>query len=202
MICNHSVEHFEELDASLAEIGRVVKTRGALFVSVPDASTLTDRIYRWLYPAGGHVNPFKSAAELSGRIAAASGLGCVATRLLYSSLSFLNRANLQGRPQRKMWLFARGDERFIMLLNGLTRIVDGLLGTRLSVYGWAFYFGEITGPLVAGEWRNTCARCGAGHPSEQLEAEGAVRRKWFGLRVYECPGCGARNLFVRDEPPP
>src|SRR5437588_12023292 len=48
VICNHTVEHFVDLDLALKEIGRVVKPSGALFVSVPDASTLADRVYRWL----------------------------------------------------------------------------------------------------------------------------------------------------------
>lgn len=199
VISNHSMEHFEQLDEALAEVGRVVKPSGALFVSVPDASTFTDKVYRWLGQGGGHVNAFVSAEVLGGQIESATRLRHVGTRLLYSSLSFLNRANMQGRPQRKLWLFARGDERFIVFINWLIRVVDRWFGTRLSVYGWAFYFGEITGPLVDGEWRNACARCGAGHPSDQLEAAGAVRRSWFGIRMYKCPACGARNAFVRDE---
>lgn len=198
VISNHSMEHFEQLDEALAEVGRVIKPSGALFVSVPDASTITDKVYRWLGQGGGHVNPFVSADALGRRIAAATDLQHVGTRLLYSSLSFLNRTNMQGRPQRKMWLFARGDERFIVFLNWLARTVDGWFGTRLSVYGWAFYFGEIHGTLAERAWRNACARCGAGHPANQLEAEGAVERGWFGIRMYKCPACGARNAFVRD----
>lgn len=199
VISNHSMEHFERLDESLAEVGRVVAPGAGLFVSVPDASTFTDRVYRWLGQGGGHVNAFVSAEVLRGRIESATRLRHVGTRLLYSSLSFLNRKNIKGRLQRKMWLFARGDERFVVFLNWLTRIVDRWFGTRLSVYGWAFYFGEIAGPLVGGEWRNACARCGAGHPADQLEAQGAVGRSWLGVRMYRCPGCGAKNTFVRDD---
>src|SRR5512138_501688 len=56
--CNHSLEHFAELDQSLREIGRITKPGGSLFVSVPDCRTITDRVYRWLARGGGHVNTF------------------------------------------------------------------------------------------------------------------------------------------------
>jgi SAM-dependent methyltransferase len=56
VICNHSLEHIENLEHCLREIGRVLKIDAPLFVSVPDASTFTDRVYRWLANGGGHVN--------------------------------------------------------------------------------------------------------------------------------------------------
>src|SRR5262252_7428578 len=56
IVANHSLEHFVELEATVREIGRVLRPGGALFVTVPDATTLTDRIYRWIGRGGGHVN--------------------------------------------------------------------------------------------------------------------------------------------------
>jgi SAM-dependent methyltransferase len=60
VISNHSLEHFDHLEGALHEIGRVVRPQGALFVSVPDASTFCDRLYRWLAKGSGHVNAFTS----------------------------------------------------------------------------------------------------------------------------------------------
>src|SRR6266852_2589546 len=48
VICNHGLEHFTELKLALQEVGRVLKRQGALFVSVPDAMTFQDRLYRKL----------------------------------------------------------------------------------------------------------------------------------------------------------
>src|SRR5579864_5057254 len=48
IISNHSLEHFERLNDALEEMGRVAKTHGAMFIAVPDASTLADGLYRWL----------------------------------------------------------------------------------------------------------------------------------------------------------
>src|SRR5512140_3687934 len=58
VIANHSLEHFHQLGDVLRDLGRILDPGGALFVSVPDASTLTDKIYRWVGKGGGHVNPF------------------------------------------------------------------------------------------------------------------------------------------------
>src|SRR5579871_1132974 len=48
VVSNHSLEHFVQLEATVRDIGRVVKSNGAIYVAVPDASTFTDRVYRWL----------------------------------------------------------------------------------------------------------------------------------------------------------
>src|ERR1700694_1194056 len=46
IISNHSLEHFEHLTAAMEELGRVVTSDGSIFIAVPDASTLCDRLYR------------------------------------------------------------------------------------------------------------------------------------------------------------
>ena len=74
VVSNHSMEHFEQLDESLREIRRTARPRAALFVSVPDSSTLTDRLYRWLGRGGGHVNSFQSSEELHRKIEAYGGV--------------------------------------------------------------------------------------------------------------------------------
>ena len=96
VICGHSLEHFERLDEALSEIGRVLTKTGSLFVSVPDASALTDRIFRWMAgPEGGQVNQFSSPQELAALVAKKTGLQHVATRTICTSLSFMNRRNLK-----------------------------------------------------------------------------------------------------------
>lgn len=197
-ICNHSLEHFERLDAALQELGRVIKERGALFVSVPDASTFADMLYRWLARGGGHVNAFRRANELARRIQQQTGLPLIATRPLCASLSFLHRGNRTKPAPRKLLLFLRGNETFLLVLNAALRLLDSLLGLRTAVYGWAFYFGHIEEPVAGAAWNNVCIRCGSGHPSDWLLASGRVMRGWHLLRLYLCPTCGTRNFFLPD----
>ncbi|HWR52644.1 MAG TPA: class I SAM-dependent methyltransferase [Bryobacteraceae bacterium] len=187
VIANHSLEHFAELDRALAEIGRVVKPAGALFVAVPDASTFTDRLYRWLSRGGGHVNAFVSPDALACRIERVTSLPHVGTRVLHTSLSFLNPRNRTAPAPRRLWILAGGREPVLVGLNFFLRLADRLFGTRWSVYGWALWFGrpgEL--PDTRPAW-HVCVRCGAGHSTGSL-----IRRplRWL------CPACGAANLFL------
>jgi SAM-dependent methyltransferase len=189
IVANHSLEHFCDLQSTLGEMARIVKPGGALYVAVPDASTLTDRIYRWLGKGGGHVNAFRKPEDVTGPVVQATGLAHRSTTVLYSSLSFLNAHNFTDRPPRKIALFAWGNEYFLAALVALLRRADRLFGTRLSVYGWAFYFGDAE-PEGCKGWQNVCVRCGAGSPIEYLRSAGAVR-KW----TWRCPACGGFNLL-------
>jgi hypothetical protein len=184
IVSNHSLEHFVELEATLGEIGRVAGDSAALFVAVPDAGTLTDRIYRWLGRGGGHVNAFRSPGQVISLVEQATGLRHRATVDLISSLSFLNRKNIDGRPQKKLALFAFGNERCLAVLAWLLRGIDRLFGTRLSHYGWSFWFGAAAPPPDRDTWRNVCVRCGAGHPARRLPR----------TPTYRCPLCGGWNL--------
>ena len=191
IISNHSLEHFVELDRTVCEIGRVIRRDGVLYVAVPDASTLTDRIYRWLGKGGGHVNPFRSPEEVAELIQKRTQLPLRSTTLLFSSLSFLNARNFVSRPPRRIALFAFGNEYYLALFLHLLRCIDSALGTRLSVYGWCFYFGNIERPEQGDAWPNVCVRCGAGSPEAYLRATGAVHGG-----MYRCPACGGFNLLA------
>src|SRR5947209_13556184 len=74
VISNHSLEHMDALGPVLGEIGRVVRPEGSLYVSVPDASTFSDRLYQWVYHGGGHVNPFRDPVALAAQLSKATGL--------------------------------------------------------------------------------------------------------------------------------
>jgi SAM-dependent methyltransferase len=197
VISNHSLEHFHDLAGSLAEIGRVLKPTGALCVAVPDASTFCDRLYRWLARGGGHVNPFTSAQELAGIIERATRLRHVNTRTLCTSLSYLNRKNRPVSGPRRLLLAGGGTDISLHLFTYFARLSDRLFGTRLSVYGWALYFGNLAVPVDIKAWSNVCMRCGSGTQSEWLRHLQLVRRRFF-LQVYRCPSCGATNLFSDD----
>ena len=201
IILNHCLEHFGRLKPALQEIGRCINRRGAIFVAVPDAKTVTDRFYRRLYyNSGGHVNLFGSDDELSTMLSWYFGLPHVGTRVLCSSLLFLNRRTNPTIPVSRHITFRGVWEPLLALTSGVFRLVDGHFKTRLSVYGWALYFGtiyEFVDPTVR---PNVCVRCGTGNPAEWLTHLGVVRKRWIFFKVYRCPGCGATKLFSRAAP--
>ena len=172
VIANHCFEHFRDVDAALTEVGRVLRPDGALYVSVPDAGTFCDRLYRWLNP-GDHIQRFTSAGQLAARVEKATGLRHRATRELFTSFSFLNARNRRGRAPGKLLLLANGNEAALALL---ARLVD-------RRYGWAMWFGN-TGDVDESPRLNVCVRCGCGFAEPDLPHEG---------RSYACARCGARN---------
>ena len=197
VVLNHSLEHFDDLDGALREIGRVVARDGFVFVAVPDASTVTDRLYRWLARGGGHVNSFTSAAETGRMIESAIGLPVAATRVLCSSLSFLNRRNAPQPGPRRLWLLGGGSEWSLFLYGWVSRRVDRWFGWRTSVYGWAFYFGTFPEAVDTKTRANVCLPCGGGAAADWLVREGLVRFV-LGTRVWRCGGCGALNPFAEE----
>jgi SAM-dependent methyltransferase len=225
VILNHSLEHFEGPATVLAEIGRILRAPAYLYVAVPDASTITDRLYRWLGRGGGHLNQFTDLAALVRLIEEQTGLQLTGSRLLFSSLAFLNRRNHAGQRPRRIYLVGGGWEWTLRIGTFVLRTCDRLLSTRGSIYGWACTFGSpvqsellarrqgacakgpcsrmlindessLTGEMLP--WSNVCIRCGAGHASGRLLATGNVRRGLLGIRIFRCPGCGAENYFTDD----
>ena len=201
IVGNHSLEHFIELDATVREIGRVLKPGGVLYVAVPDATTLSDRIYRWLGRGGGHVNPFRSPGEVAALIARLTGLPLRSTTVLYGSLSFLNRHNFVTPPPRRIALFAFGNELFLAVVIWFLRGLDRRCGTKLSRYGWSFRFGSVTAAAEEA-WVNVCVRCGAGHSEAYLRKHVPIRRAVGLVPAYRCPACGGFNLLTREFPTP
>ena len=192
IVAAHSLEHIDDLASALREIGRVIRPHGALFVSVPDASTFTDKLYRWLARGGGHVNPFTSSEALAGAITKATGLKHVATRTLFSSLAFLNRRTAPKPWPRRYLLAGAGYEWTLFLYVWASRRLDRWVRTRTGVYGWALYFGDVRGNIDTGSSVNVCIRCGSGTPSRLLQPV------FRGVAVYHCPACGATNPFAED----
>lgn len=195
IVSNHSLEHFPQLEVSVSEIGRVLKPSGALYIAVPDATTFTDRIYRWLGRGGGHVNPFRAPQEVIALVERRAGTKHRATEELASGLSFLNAHNFTAPPPRKIALFAFGNERFLAMFLWLLRAIDRGFGTRLGMYGWAFYFGTAAPPDTDDVWRNVCVRCGAAHSAPYLRGHAKGWNHVLGVESYRCPACGGFNLL-------
>jgi SAM-dependent methyltransferase len=175
VIANHSLEHFERFKPALQEIGRVVRSDGAVFVAVPDAGTFGDRLYRKLLrDRGGHVNLFGSEPELIHTLSWYFGMPLAGSRGLENSFVWLNRHNANGAH--------------IALPEPMLRVFVSImrtLGNRFSRYGWALYFGNLGEPVDPTVRTNVCIRCGAACERSSLPQ---------GRRTYSCTQCGARNI--------
>jgi len=197
VILNHSLEHFEKPAIVLSEIRRIIRNPAYLYVAVPDASTMTDRLYRWLGRGGGHVNQFSDIQELVRLIQERTGLTHIGTRVLFSSLSFLNRHNNKGKKPLRIYLLGGGAEWVLRLGTFLLRRIDRFIGRRTSLYGWACCFGS-TIEFDTRPWSNVCVRCGSGHSSGRLLESGKMRRGLLGMHLFSCPTCGVENYFTDD----
>jgi hypothetical protein len=97
-----------------------------VYVAVPDSTTFTDRLYRWLARGGGHLNPFASAEDLAARIQRHVIEPLAAIRPLHTSFSFLNKRNHPGRAPRRLWLLGGGNERVLKGTQSLLAMVRSL----------------------------------------------------------------------------
>ncbi len=203
IVANHSLEHVEALPHVVAELGRVIKPEGFLYVSVPDATTLSDHIYRWLGRGGGHINPFVRESDIRTLIAGATTLPHQGTRVLFSSLSFLGPRSRRGRWQWKLMLFLGASHRMVATLAGLLRSLDSRFGSRFSVYGWEYYFGLANLELdLKSAATNVCSNCGSSERQSALVRNGLLRRHWTGIPTFRCRCCGAQNVATREVPNP
>ena len=174
VICHHSLEHLADIPGTIAEIRRVLRPEGRLFVSVPDGMSFSDRLYRFLLCGGGHLQRF-TFASIVAAIESGTGLHLAGSKELASSFIFVDQRNFVPAPRgalpgplpRRMrwmgilpsWCFSSAR----MILNIVTR----------SRYGWALTFTPGKGtPEEEPVTRNVCMSCGAGID------EPAIRVAW------------------------
>jgi SAM-dependent methyltransferase len=197
VICHHVLEHVAPLDAVLAEIRRVLKPDGRLFVTVPDGHGLCDAVYRFVFEGGGHVNRF-TRDSLVTAVESAVGLQLARWQKLYSSFAYLRRLlelravsasglSLRLRLLRRL-RSAVAAAQWLLYLG--TRWWDRVFRTDLALYGWAFYFERSAGNAVEERaYVNVCMYCGVGHHSLSLARP-------FSL-TYRCPVCDHVNLYIK-----
>lgn len=200
VIANHTLEHIRDWRGALREAARVLKPEGVLVASVPDGYCLSDAVYRFLDKGREHVNRFR-LQDLVAAVERENGLRLSRQRLLYSSYSFLNRQpgrRFGGRASVLNWLPAGLLRGALLAWNALVRAADRRLGTRWSIYGWMLYFRRAAEPAPQQDPAepNVCIACGSSHPGGWLLETGRVRGRAF--RCYDCPSCGALNLFFKS----
>ena len=208
VVCNHTLEHFENVRDALFEINRVIKTGGHLWAAIPNGFSFDDDLYRFIFNGGGHVNRF-SLKSFVALVESNTQFRAVSCKILYSGFVYLRppspeklpdyprMARLLGRIPRRML------ESALRWGNYLARFSDRWLGSKMSRYGWGVVFRWEDNPAPyrqtdVGQLQavpvdvNVCFSCGAGHPRETLLNQ--LRRFLF-WRKYICRCCGTENVF-------
>jgi len=201
-VCNHSLEHVAELDGTLTELARVLKPDGLLWISVPNGFGLDDHLYRFLYAGGGHVNRF-SYSSLKDAVEKKTGMTLLQSNRLTSSFIYCKRAPDSAwayLPRRLKILQTLGlvGPFAAFQLNAISRLLDRVLHTHLSQYGWGFLFGrpDTKMNISLPSYFNVCVGCGCGNAAATLKP--LAYRRWA-MCFYRCPRCNDVNLLF--DPP-
>ena len=203
VIAHNTLEHFADYRQTLVEVQRVLKPHGWLWIAVPNGYGFDDKLYRYVFEGGGHVNRFTREALIS-QVETLTSLRLVAACDLFSSFIFLRKPTPEeaaGYPRRAHFLAGISPEFLsttVVALNTATRLVDKYTGSRWSQYGWGLVF-AANGSLSSEQlpsYFNVCRKCGSGFSRMHLPES---TKSFFGIRPYHCPGCNEFNLFV--DPP-
>lgn len=197
VLCSHVLEHVPNLARTLAEISRVLKPDGRLFVAIPNGYGLCDGIYRFLFDGGDHVNRFRRI-PFADQVERATGTRLTAWQNLYSSFAYLSRTKDLDRAiyhelPRLLRNFARLPTPVVKTIQSFlyvgTRCVDFLVRTKLSLYGWALYFERNgDGPAVRRpSFVNVCFVCGSGHAAADLRIVNGF--------LFHCPTCYCLTIY-------
>jgi hypothetical protein len=193
IVCNHSLEHIANYKRTLSEVRRVLTPNGVVWISVPNGFGFDDALYRFLYKGGDHVNRF-SFAGLVDDVEQITGMKLLQWAPLTSSFIYCTLHPTEcPLPRRLKFLYKFPASNTLgIALNTATRLIDKLLNSRLSMYGWGFVFGP-PGTVIDSSLHsffNVCIGCGSGHPFDTLH--GFTNRRW-GVKFYRCPRCARTN---------
>ncbi len=202
VVCHHTLEHFPDFRTTLAEINRILKDDGVMWIAIPNGYSLDDALYRFVFDGGGHVNRF-TRDQLIEEVHRLTRFRLMQEVDLFSSFIYLKKPTAeeyQFYPRTARSLFNIPDGTVatgILVINALTRLIDKLFGSRVSQYGWGFVFADqgISLSPLHRPYFNVCSKCGSGIAATQLRGEGRLKQ-FCGAGFYHCPHCQQLNAFV------
>ena len=174
VIVNFAFEHFPDARAALREIERVLRDGGRTWISVPNAASFEDQLYRNLFAGGGHLQ----RPDLEGFL-----------RQVYSFTS-LKLISYMEIPAGFTYLGESEELRHFTwaVVDALRRTV-GIDARRRSAYSFVLQKLASAGPGFC-EHLRSCSRCG----TPDGETEGSARDARVAVE-WTCPACGERNRY-------
>jgi SAM-dependent methyltransferase len=206
VICHHTLEHFDNFRKTLREMDRILKDRGLIWVAIPDGYSFDDRLYRFVFAGGGHVNQF-TRTQLVNEVHNLTRFRLLQEVDLFSSFIYLKKPTAEEYPYyppraRALFYIPNGFGVVgVLAINALTRVLDKVFASRFSQYGWGFVFagdGVSLEPLHR-SYFNVCSRCGAGFQASRIRVDGQLRNL-CGIGLYACPHCKQLNAYVSPIP--
>ncbi len=176
IIVNCACEHCPDPVAALSEIDRVAKDRAYVWMSMPNAGSFEDQLYRNLFAGGGHLQ----SPTLERFV-----------RLIYAQTS-LKLVSLLDLPAGFTWLGGSEELRHLTWA-----IIDALKKSAAinaqSRSGYTFVLQKFAeaGPGYR-EFLNTCFACGSPDGIKSGSECGVENEQ---AAAWTCPRCGARNSY-------
>jgi SAM-dependent methyltransferase len=167
VIANFVFEHFPKPEAVLKEIQRVSKPDGLLYLSIPNSTSLDDKLFRFLSGDKYHVQNFSFDSLI---------------RLVYKTTNF-KLISFADWPAGFTWLNALPTGRLIrrLVLHFLRRIRPLLQKRARRDSGFIFLF-KKAGKFGFRMITHVCGNCGGGVTIEDGAAHG-----------WQCLQCGHNN---------
>lgn len=169
-ICNFVFEHFADPVSALRELDRVIRIGGLLYISVPRATSLQDRLYRYVIKGGGHLQRYSMQSFL---------------QMVYSETGF----KMEGFADATggfTWMrelpYGEPLRRLLFRSFRLWREATGRDPLAASDFLFLFRLAPRLGYKVISE---VCSQCGDSHDLPVGAADSWV-----------CPGCGYENVAV------
>ncbi len=169
-ICNFVFEHFADPVSALRELDRVIRVGGLLYISVPRASSLQDRLYRFVIKGGGHLQSYSMPNFV---------------QMVYRETGF----KLEGYADAAggfTWMrelpYGEALRRILFRSFRLWREATGWDPVAASDFLLLFRLAPSLGYKVIDE---VCSHCGDAH-----DRRAAADDAWV------CPACGYQNLSI------
>lgn len=207
IIASHTLEHFEHVEQVLSEIRRILKKDGKLWAAIPDGYSLNDRLYRFLFQGGGHVNRF-SLQPFCQAVKRYTGMHATFGKQLYSGFQYLFQPAWHDNKKAPTFIKIIAclphlpRTLLVTAINYISRLSDNFFKTSLSSYGWELLFEFPSTDKHNGcrqnqiKWVqsfiNVCAFCGNGHMEITLTP--TLERKFI-WQLYRCTVCGRKNVY-------
>ena len=176
VVVNFAFEHFPDAVAALSEVERVTRDGGCVWISMPNAGSFEDQLYRNLYSGGGHLQR-PSLEWFLRQVYENTSLKLLSYLELPAGFTFLGESE---ELRHLTWA----------IVDALKRTV-GLDARSRSGYVFVLQKLSSAGPGFREHFR-CCSACGS--PDETAIAPGAEAAS-SETESWTCSVCGTRNCY-------